>query len=409
MLQKIILSQKNEAELALSQKYVEREAKINGLGNNLVKVVVGPRRAGKSFFTLHALSKAGSFGYANFDHEELSLARDYDAIVRGIDMAYNKPEFLFFDEIQNLPRWELFVNRLQRQGRKVIVSGSNSNLLSTELSTHLTGRHLQTAIFPFSFLESLKFSGASGSEGSAWEYIQKGGYPEIYSQGAEPRQYLSTLFDAVLFKDVVRRHRVRAPQSMESLAHFLLSNPSCEANPSSLARETGIKSPLTVEKYMFHLSESFLFFSIGRHSHKASERLASSRKIYCIDTGFIAAKGVTPSPNYGKLYENAVACALFRRQFEGACRLFYWKNPQGHEVDFVIREGHGVSALVQVCYDLSGTAKEREVRALLRASRELSCKNLTVVTHDYEATEDASWFGIRGKVRFVPLWKWLAE
>ena len=115
MLQKIILSQKNEIELALSQKYVEREAKITGLGNNLVKVVVGPRRAGKSFFTLHALSKAGSFGYANFDHEELSLARDYDAIVRGIDMAYNKPEFLFFDEIQNLPRWELFVNRLQKE------------------------------------------------------------------------------------------------------------------------------------------------------------------------------------------------------------------------------------------------------------------------------------------------------
>jgi predicted AAA+ superfamily ATPase len=329
--------------------------------------------------------------------------------VREIDAAYGKPEFLLFDEIQNLPRWELFANRLQRQGRKLVITGSNSNLLSQELATHLTGRHLPVPMLPFSFREAMLSWGAAEGEAAAriGEYLQKGGYPEVCSGGIAPRDYLPTLFDAVLFKDVVKRHRIRAPQRMEDLALWLLSNPACELTYDSLAKSARMGSPLTAEKYLRHLEEAFLFFSVPRFSHKAAERISSARKAYCIDTGFAAARGALPSPDRGKICENAVAIELFREQLSGGCELFHWKNPQKHEVDFAVRRNLRIAELVQVCYDPSGKAREREVRALLRAGRELSCGSLTVVTHDYEAEEKESWFGMQGTVRYVPLWKWL--
>ncbi|HPM85995.1 MAG TPA: AAA family ATPase, partial [archaeon] len=144
MLKNVILNQKDELERTFAEKYIERETKPFSLENNLIKVIIGPRRAGKSFFVVHALKQKESFGYANFDNEELAQAKDYDEIISEINQVYGKQKVLFFDEIQNLPNWELFVNRLQRQGYNVIVTGSNSHLLSKELATHLTGRHLPT-------------------------------------------------------------------------------------------------------------------------------------------------------------------------------------------------------------------------------------------------------------------------
>jgi predicted AAA+ superfamily ATPase len=404
-----ILAQKNDVDLALSRAYVKRESVLLGLENNLAKVIIGTRRAGKSFFAIHVLAAHGRFGYANFDSEKLVLVKDYDAIVSALDEVYGKPDCLLFDEIQNLPRWELFVNRLLRQGKKLVITGSNSKLLSGELATHMTGRHLQTAVFPFSFREALRARNLpeEAARGEVWEYLQKGGYPEIYTGVSDARQYLSTLFDAVLFKDIIKHYKIRAPQRMENLAIWLLSNPACEITDESLSRSTGIKSPLTARKYLRHLEEAFLFFAIGRFDFKAAVRVSSASKVYCIDTGFIAAKGLSSTPNYGRIYENAVAIELFREQVAGASRVFYWKSPQKHEVDFVVRRGLRVSELVQVCYDPSGKAKEREARALLRAGKELSCANLLVITEGYEAEEEETWFGMSGIIRYVPLWKWL--
>src|SRR3989344_313359 len=155
MLRDTILVQKAELERTFNEPYVEREAKPFSLAHDLIKVIIGPRRAGKSFFVAHTLRKAGGFGYANFDNEELVNVKRYDDIISEINQAYGKPKILFFDEIQNLPNWELFVNRLQRQGYNVVVTGSNSHLLGRELATHLTGRHLPTTILTFSFKEFL--------------------------------------------------------------------------------------------------------------------------------------------------------------------------------------------------------------------------------------------------------------
>ncbi|RPH51222.1 MAG: ATP-binding protein, partial [Desulfobacteraceae bacterium] len=142
MLRDIVLVQKREMEDRLQERYVERKILVSwNLGDDLVKVITGPRRAGKSFYAGHLIQQTGSYGYVNFDDERLAVVGDYDEIIGAVNTVYGNPRHLFFDEIQNLPRWEMFVNRLQRQGFRLLITGSNANLLSSELATHLTGRH----------------------------------------------------------------------------------------------------------------------------------------------------------------------------------------------------------------------------------------------------------------------------
>src|SRR3989338_8397577 len=150
MLQEIkerTILQKREIEVKLKEKYIERNQDLK-LNNDLIKVIVGPRRAGKSFFAIHFLNKRGKFGYVNFDDEKLVEVENYDEIITAMNSVYDNPKFVLFDEIQNLPKWELFVNRLQRQGYNLVITGSNSHLLSRELSTHLTGRHIPITLLP---------------------------------------------------------------------------------------------------------------------------------------------------------------------------------------------------------------------------------------------------------------------
>ena len=252
MLRDVLLLQKRELERRIGEEYVDREARLKEITSGIIKVIVGPRRAGKSFFALHELGRAGSFGYVNFDDEKLVEVKDYDEIMAAVNSVYGSPKFLLFDEIQNLDRWELFVNRLQRQGHNLIITGSNSRLLSRELSTHLTGRHNQVNIFPFSFREIIKKDKKDLTENEVKErlhhYLTYGGYPEPKIKKLDYDNYLSTLFDSVIYKDIVKRYRIRSVQAMEDLALYLLSNISKEFSYSTLTKITRCKSVQTVEK-----------------------------------------------------------------------------------------------------------------------------------------------------------------
>ena len=147
-----------------------------------------------------------------------------------------------------------------------------------------------------------------------------------------------------------------------------------------------------------------------RFSYKVKDQLASNKKIYCIDNGFIQAKAFRISPDLGKLTENTVAIELKKREMENKIGLYYWKNQQQEEVDFVVKEGAKVKQLIQVCWDISKEkTKEREVRALINASKELKCTELIVINEDFEGEEKASWFGTERRIKFVPLWKFLFE
>ena len=412
-IKEIITLQKREIEAKLKEKYIERNQGLK-LDNDLIKVIIGPRRAGKSFFAIHFLNKQGNFGYVNFDEEKLTEVDNYNEIITAINSVYNNPKFVLFDEIQNLPKWELFANRLQRQGYKLIITGSNSNLLSRELATHLTGRHLLTNIFPFSFKEFLKFEDkeltTTETKEKLSQYLFSGGYPEILSKKVELKEYLSLLFSSILYKDIIKRYKIRNPKQIEDLAIYLISNIANEYSYNSLAKIGKIKSSHTIEKYLNYLEESFVLFSLNRFSYKIKEQLSSNKKIYCIDNGFIHANAFKASPDFGKLYENAVAIELKRKELNKDIKVYYWKNQQQEEVDFVVKEGLKVKQLIQVCFKIDDLdTKNREMRALIKAGKELKCNNLLIITEDTETEEKTAWFGDKATIKFIPLWKWLLE
>ncbi len=414
MVRAILELQKRELEDRRNEEYIERETKLD-IKNPLIKVIIGPRRAGKSFFAIRSLIPTGSFGYANFDDEKLVLAKDYDEIIATLNSLYGNPKIFLFDEIQNLSNWELFVNRLHRQGYNLVLTGSNAQLLSKELATHLTGRHVPIYLFPFSFKEYLtaiwkKQPVTAEIKTSLEEYLFNGDYPEPTIKKLNSKEYLSLLFDATIYKDIVKRYKLRSASAVNDLTLFLLSNIATEHTFHSLCRAVGIKSPNTVRKYMRYLDEAFLIFTIPRFSFKVKERFVAARKIYTYDNGFVSAKASTSAPNSGRIYENCVAMQLTRNAFTNGTEIFYWKNTQKEEVDFVIKKGSRITELIQVCFDIENEkTREREIRALLKAKKELRCDQLLIITSEKEGKESAEWFGMKGEVTYIPLWKWLLE
>jgi predicted AAA+ superfamily ATPase len=377
---------------------------------------MGPRRAGKSFFCLHTLSRQGNFGYVNFDNEALIKLEDYHDLVSEIKQVYEDPKNLFFDEIQNLPNWELFVNRLQRQGYLLVVTGSNSKLLSKELATHLTGRHIPTTVLTFSFKEYLKAKKADlgklttqESEEILLEYLRSGGYPEAVMKKLDSKQYLRVLFDSIIYKDIIKRYHIRKGPDIEKLAVYLMSNLASEISYLSLAQTVGIKSSQTTQKYCGFLEEAYLIFTVNRFSYK-TKHIGQNRKVYAYDNGMITAKAFQANPNYGKLLENCVAIHLIRKDMEKKIEFYYWRNPQGEEVDFIVKRGTQIVELIQACYSLeSEKTRNREIRALLKAGKELGCKKLTILTLREAKEEMHEWFGIKGVITYKSIARWLLE
>jgi hypothetical protein len=407
-----IIQQKSEYESKRKERYIDRAVAVSGFDSNLIKVITGPRRAGKSFFAIHHFTGTATVGYVNFDDERLAGSTDYDEIIAAVNFVYENPTHLLFDEIQNLPRWELLVNRLARAGYNLILTGSNSHMLSQELSTHLTGRYLQTTIFPFSFSEYLSLKeqpiSSTGKREHLAQYTQQGGFPELLIKDLNGREYMGTLFDSIVYKDIVKRFHIRFARGLDDLAVYLLSNVAQEYSFATLSRLTRCRSAHTVQKYLGYLEEAYIFFSVPRFSYKFREQVAANKKIYCIDNGFITAKAFQFSENRGRLLENLVAVELKRRALAMGTELFFWKNVEQEEVDFVVKQGNRISELIQVCSDATGSlTRQREVRALIKAGNELNCKNLIVLTENEERAETSEWFGIQGTIRFLPLWKWL--
>lgn len=423
MLNNVVLKQKQEKEHLLSLDYVPRTKEGEArkwLDSDLIKVVLGPRRAGKSVFSLRLL-KDRPFGYFNFDDEGLPPTYDdrfYDDLITQLHLVYGQTKTLLLDEIQNLPRWELFVNRLQRAGYNLILTGSNAHLLGQELATALTGRHIPLEILPFDFEE---FSRAKRFDLTAYspglpvqrarflqlleEYLRGGGYPEMATKNLEPRGYLNVLFDALLFKDVVVRHKIRFAGQVDNLGSYLVNNVSSLCSFRKLANALGFKSDVTLRKFLGYLTGAYLFFPLQRYSPKAGERVRSPQKIYAVDNGFIAAKAVSHSPDTGRLLENLVFMELVKRGRQPNRDLFYYKTRNDREVDFVVKKGAEVDELIQVTYSLtSSDVRKREFAALAEAAEELKAKRSTVVTWDETEQVDNH----PASIEVVSLGKWLS-
>jgi len=355
-----------------------------------------------------------NFAYLNFDDGRLLGISDYDDLLKAIRQVYGERKTILFDEIQNLHNWELFLNRLHRKGFNLVITGSNSRLLSRELAIHLTGRNIQFQIFPFSVLEFLRVRNFAIDETLELkerqgmilnflnEYPNKGGYPEVLIKNIDPKSYITTLFESILFKDIVKRYNVRYAKKLYDLGIYLMTNHSNDFSYTRLTKALEFKSVHTVENYTEYLNEAFLIFNTERFSHKVKEQLKSPKKVYAYDTGMINAIKFKTAPDTGRLIENLTAIELLRRGKE----FYYYRTKDGKEVDFAVKEGLKISQLIQVCYDVDHyTTKQRATSALVKATREILCDDLIVLTWYYEARETS----IDREIHYLPLWKWLID
>lgn len=416
-LKRIIVEQNEEVEhLFRNEQIIPRELDIErGLRHPNAVVIMGPRRAGKSTLALSAVRNK-KYGHLNFDDERLSLTGpDLNQVLEALYEIHGKLDYLVLDEIQNVPGWELFIGRLRRT-KRVIVTGSNARLLAGELASRLTGRHMDFTLLPFSFREFLVSRGGlpqspilttvqeAALRRELDAYRRDGGFPEVFKFG---RAVLKTLYEDILHKDIILRFKLRKSVAFRELARLLSSHYSREFSYSRLKAAVQIKDVHTVKKFVDYLLAGYLFFMVERFSFKLKQQLISPRKIYGIDPGLLTATAFRISEDEGHLDENLVAVELMRRRsYWGEGDIYYWKDASGAEVDFCVKTGPRITELIQVCRSFAEMGKkERELGALVKASKELRCRRLLVLTDDLEGEDSFK----RIKIKLLPLWKWLLE
>ena len=405
--------------------YLEKLKKL--LLNEQIITITGARRSGKSFIMRQLAKELIQKGVnknqvliVNFEDPrfiELNpqlLQEIYETYLEFLNPK-DKP-YIFLDEIQEVQKWEKWLRTMQElEKAKIILSGSNAKLLSRELATLLTGRHLDVTVFPLSFKEFLDFNGLYLKDkldlvskkieikSLMRNYLEFGFFPEVVLQ-KEKKEILLAYFEDILNKDLVRRYKIRKSEKLKALIKFYLSNPSSLITFSSLEKSLEISAD-TIEKFSNYFQASYLIFFLKRFSFKVKEQEKSPRKVYAIDTGLANTIGFRFSQNLGKLAENVVFLELKRKTFSNPyLEFYYWKDERHREVDFVIKEKLKINKLLQVCWNIEDKeTRERETESLIKAMREFELNEGLIITEDYEGKEK-----IKGKeIKFIPLWKWL--
>ena len=411
----IINNQKKERDILLSRPYLTRHTQYDVdelLASTQIKLITGPRRTGKSTEALLML-KGRNFAYLNFDDGKLLSAWDDDLVWETLRAVYPDFEYLLLDEIQNLDGWDLWVSKLYRMGSNMVITGSNAKLLSSEMATLLTGRYIQIEMLPFSLSEFFIWNHRNLSEVSEMkdsssdlsliaDYLHHGGYPETVAARGLTQNYLSTLFDSIIWKDIAKRHKVRNVEDLNSLAMYLISNFCNPFSANELAEALGFSSVATTKKFMGFLREPYLLYYLPRYNNKLKMMKKAPQKVYVVDNGFVEAKAFSVSENLGRLLENQVFIELVRRGYHTETSLFYYRSRNDKETDFVTRHGAHVESLIQVCYDLSSERTlKREIDSIIECAGELKCSNLIIVTINEERVIEKNGY----KVKVLPIYK----
>jgi predicted AAA+ superfamily ATPase len=393
-------------------------------------VVIGMRRAGKTWFCYQKIKELIVSGikkeeilYLNFEDDRL-LEFNVNNFQEILDVYFGKyPEhrnarcYFFFDEIQRIDQWEMFIRRLlDTENLQIFITGSSSKLLGSEIATSLRGRSLPIEIFPFSFEEFLKFHGlfsdspktfgantASVLRKAVKDYLEGGGFPEVQKLDRNLRiEILQGYIDSVLLKDIVERHKVSNILVFKHLVRHIMNSSGGQFSVNKFfntMKSMSIKcTKNSLYEYCDHLTEAFLFYRVPIHSRSEKSRLINPAKIYTIDTGLLNAMTFRNSYNYGQLLETMVFMHLRRGGYEAE----YVNTKDGHEADFFTRHRiSGETQLIQVCWEMSDKKTfERELQGLKSAMDELSLSTGTIVTWDDETI-------IEKKINVVPIWKWL--
>ncbi|MCG9881254.1 MAG: ATP-binding protein [Bacteroidia bacterium] len=323
-------------------------------------IVTGIRRCGKSTLLqqIHEESKDTAV-YVNFEDPRLAgfSLEDFNRLHQIAEER--KVEIYFFDEIQNVPQWESFVRFRLDEGYSIFISGSNAEMLSKELGTKLTGRHITKELFPFSYLEYLEFIKQDSSAENTYQYLKGGGFPEFLK--TKLPEVLVQVFNDILIRDIAVRYHLKQHLVLQQLAVWLVSNVGKPVTGNSLRKIFEISSSSTMSEYLKYLSDAYLFFFLPKYSYSPKVQMVNAKKVYCIDNGFIEVNSLSASADEGRLLENLVFMEIRRKWTE----VFYFSEKR--ECDFVIFEKKKAKYVIQVCWQLNENNLSREIQGLKEA------------------------------------------
>ena len=362
-------------------------------------VIKGIRRCGKSTLLRQIMKNTKKFNYFNFEDPRATSFKisDYELLNEVFEEENGQCEYYYFDEIQNLDKWERYIRKLLDDGKKCIVTGSNVSLLSKELGTKLTGRHLTYKLFPFSYHEMLKLLSLKPSVKSFDKYFLTGGIPDYLKY--DKNEFLQELFDDVIYKDIIVRHKLREVKPVKNLALFLLTNIGKEFSYNKIAKYLNMGSVHTVISYIDFFEDSYLLFTVPKFDYSYKKQIVNPKKIYCIDNGLLNAVSFKFSDDFGKLLENVVFIELRRRNEQ----TYYYRNK--YECDFIIVRKNKVSSAIQVTKKISDENEKREMNGILEAMKEYKLNEGIILTEEKEKE-----ITIEGKkIKIIPIWKWLLE
>ena len=395
-LKEVILLQK-EALNTLELGTPREKWKTLIIEDGFALLITGIRRCGKSTFLHQILKKQKKGYYLNLEDPRLINFElpDFNKTETILQELYGKGQTYFFDEIQNVEKWEKFIRYLTDKKEKVVITGSNASILSRELGTKLTGRHLRLEMFPFSFREFLILKKEKPTIKTFEEYLYKGGFPEYLKK--ENPAILHELLSDVLMKDIAIRFNIKNTNILNKIAIYLISHVGKEFSYNSIKKMFEIKSVQSVIDYVSYFENAYLIFTMPRFSYSYKQQQVNPKKAYSIDNGLSYNNSASFSKDKGKMLENMVFLEL-RRTFKD---IFYFKEEK--ECDFVIKEKEKITHAIQVCFDFNEENKDREIGGLISALKKFNLKEGIILTHNQED----EFLIDNKKITVKPVWKWL--
>jgi len=410
-------------EIVLDQKEVfnrkthliERDIDLdNYIRTQQVVIISGIRRCGKSslLYLIKEKMKLAEedYCYFNFDDERISSDVSVTGEIFNLHIEiYGKEPILFFDEIQNIPLWEKFINRIYEKGIKVFVTGSNARLLSTEISTSLTGRNKVIELFPFSFYEYLRYTGNSVDMENVTSkqkalvqknfnhYLTTGGFPLVIKEN--DLELINGYFQDILYRDIVSRYRLSQVKEIKEIGLYFASNVGKLFSYSTLQSISRIKSLSSVKDYLGYYEQSYLFFFLKKFDYSVKKQIMNPKKVYAIDQGFIHRLGFNFSENKGRILENIIFLELLRRGKE----VYYYSG--NLECDFLIKKGLQIIEAIQVVYSLTNENYNREYNGLKEAMETHHLKHGLIVIIDIDLHQDKR--VEQNEIKIVEAWRWL--
>ncbi|RPA66624.1 ATP-binding protein [Cyclobacteriaceae bacterium YHN15] len=412
-LKQIILDQREVFNR--KRELIDREIKLDKyLSTRQVVIISGIRRSGKSSLMYLIKEKLnlneGDYCYFNFDDERILPDPSLPETIFNLHIQeFGKEPILFFDEIQNITKWEKFINRVHEKGIKIFITGSNAALLSSEIGSSLTGRNKVLELYPFSFSEFLRFhhqslewkrlSSTKESLLIKWflHYLEVGGFPLAVSE--DDPEIVDHYFRDILYRDIIARYRLLQVNEIKEIALYFASNTGKVFSYRTLQAISGVKSTSSIKDYLGYYRQSYLFFYLSKFDFSVKKQVMNPKKVYAIDTAIPKRLGFHFSDNYGRLLENMVFIELQRRGKD----VFYHKAVR--ECDFVIKKGNKIVEAIQVCWNLDAGNFSREFQGIQEAMDVYDLQEGLIITmYQGNFPMDSN-----SGLNIVSVWKWLLE